>query len=78
MNSNRVESSLQVNGGAAATTRYCYDYADRVQRVVAPSGQSTPYGAGFGYDAHGNATRVGTEARVYDGADRHGRSPWAL
>jgi len=26
---------------------------------------------GFGYDPHGNATSVGTETRVYDGADRH-------
>jgi len=71
LNSNRVESTLQVNGGSTATTKYCYDYADRIQKVVTPGGQTNPYAAGFAYDAHGNATSVGNETRVYDGADRH-------
>jgi RHS repeat-associated protein len=71
LNSNRLESSVSVNGGAAAVTEYCYDYADRLQKVITPAGQTNPYAAGFAYDSHGNATSVGTESRLYDGADRH-------
>lgn len=71
LNSNRIESSLQINGGTAAVTKYCYDYADRLQKVITPPGQANPYANGFAYDAHGNATSIGTETRTYDGADRH-------
>ena len=69
-NSNRATSALQVNGGAVATTKYCYDFADRIQKVVPPSG-ANPYAAGFVYDAHGNTTQLGDEVHSYDGADRH-------
>jgi RHS repeat-associated protein len=68
-NSNRLTATVQVGAGAAQTTNYCYDYADRIQKVLPASG-TTPYGS-FVYDSHGNATRVGSEERVYDGTNRH-------
>ena len=70
-NSNRLAQSVQVNGGAASTRQFCYDHADRIRTVTTPAGTPNPYAAGFTYDAHGNATVVGTESRIYDGADRH-------
>ncbi len=70
-NSNRLESSVQVNGvGPWATTSYCYDRADRLQAVNPPSGSPNPYSA-VRYDAHGNTTQIGGQALLYDGADRH-------
>ncbi|HEX2046188.1 MAG TPA: DNRLRE domain-containing protein, partial [Acidimicrobiales bacterium] len=48
-----------------ATTTYCYDAADRLVSSSDPA-VGTP-----AYDAHGNTTTLGTQALVYDGADRH-------
>ncbi|MFN7147898.1 MAG: PA14 domain-containing protein [Microthrixaceae bacterium] len=70
-NSNRATSTVQVNGGATATTKYCYDFADRIQRVLTPSGTANPYASGFVYDAHGNTTGLGDQVHTYDSADRH-------
>lgn len=70
-NTNRATSTLQINGGATATTKYCYDFADRIQKVITPSGTPNPYAAGFVYDAHGNTTGLGNETHTYDSADRH-------
>jgi RHS repeat-associated protein len=52
------------------TSVYCYDYADRIQKVAKSSG-TNPYAGGFVYDAHGNTTTVGTDIMSYDGANRH-------
>ncbi len=70
-NSNRATSTLQVNGGAVATTKYCYDFADRIQKVITPAGTPNRYSSGFVYDAHGNTTSLGNQAHTYDSADRH-------
>ncbi len=70
-NSNRATSTLQVNGGTVATTKYCYDFADRIQKVITPAGTPNRYSSGFVYDAHGNTTSLGDQAHTYDSADRH-------
>ena len=70
-NSNRATSTLQVNGGAVATTKYCYDFADRIQKVITPAGTPNRYASGFVYDAHGNTASLGNQTHTYDSADRH-------
>lgn len=66
-NSNRT--SMTVNG---QTTKYCYDYADRLV------GGTDPLLSGIQYDSHGNMTRIGTNPMTldlhYDSSDRN----WGL
>ncbi|MCO5311848.1 MAG: PA14 domain-containing protein [Microthrixaceae bacterium] len=68
-NSNRVSQTRSVSGSTVTTT-YCYDYADRLQKVAVSSG-ANPYSGGFIYDDHGNATTHGGNVLSFDGADRH-------
>lgn len=68
-NSNRTKQVRNVSG-TTVTTTYCYDFADRIQKVNVSSG-SNPYSSGFIYDAHGNATTHGANTLSFDGADRH-------
>jgi RHS repeat-associated protein len=78
-NGNRTSSSDSKDGGAATTTAYCYDNADRLTATTVtnpPSGASPIVGTGLSatslqYDAHGNTTRLADQTLVYDVADRH-------
>ena len=68
-NSNRVEETFTTTAGTV-TSVYCYDYADRIQKVTKSSG-ANPYAAGFAYDSAGNTTTVGSDTMSFDGANRH-------
>ena len=64
-NTNRTKQIVTPTGGAATTTTYCYDRADRLT-----STSDTSVGAPV-YDAHGNTTSIFGETHAYDAADRH-------
>ena len=68
-NSNRVEQTVTVGAGAPVSTQYCFDYADRLRKVITAG--ANPYSAGFGFDAHGNVTTSGGQTLVFVGANRH-------
>ena len=68
-NSNRVEETVTTGAGTVSSV-FCYDHADRIQKVTRSSG-SNPYSGGFVYDAHGNTTTVGADTMSFDGANRH-------
>jgi YD repeat-containing protein len=72
-NSNRASLSVSVGGGAAQTTQYCYDQADRLLASLG-TGATT-----YTYNTRGNTTAStpngGTATRmVFDAADRHIRT----
>ncbi|RKR75877.1 PA14 domain-containing protein [Frondihabitans australicus] len=79
----RTAMTDSLNGGAATTTTYCYDNADRLTGTTvsgAPSNAdellstnltTSGSNANLGYDAHGNVTTLANEAMTYDEDDRH-------
>ncbi|MFE9410039.1 PA14 domain-containing protein [Streptomyces sp. NPDC006704] len=64
-NSNRTTSTDSLNGAAPTSTLYCYDQADRLTST------SGGLALSFGYDAYGNATKIGTDTLGYDSTRRH-------
>ncbi|MFB7878528.1 PA14 domain-containing protein [Nocardia sp. NPDC056064] len=65
LNTNRTASTDSYNGGPAATTRYCYDHADR---LISTTGATT---LSLEYDGYGNSVQVGTDTLGYDSTLRH-------
>ena len=80
-NSNRATSTLAINGGAAATTKYCYDFADRIQKVITESHWvawrlltlETRMESCQQNEHRGSRRRVGTAPRR-----RNGRCVWSV
>ncbi len=71
-NSNRTTQTVTnptVNGGNPVTTKYCYDYADRLISSTDPANSNVEY------DSHGNMKRIGTSGAplefAYDSSDRN-------
>jgi RHS repeat-associated protein len=64
-NTNRSSMTFTSTGGAAVTTNYCYDHADRLNSTT------DPVVGTIAYDAHGNTTEIFGETHTYDAADRH-------
>ncbi|MFJ8475933.1 PA14 domain-containing protein [Kitasatospora sp. NPDC094011] len=65
LNTNRTASTDSRDGAAAVTTTYCYDGADR---LTATSGGLA---LAFGYDARGDAVKIGDDTLGYDSTKRH-------
>lgn len=65
LDTDRTGLTDSTDGAPAATTAYCYDQADRLTAVTGATSLT------LAYDGHGNATQVGSDTLVYDGADRH-------
>lgn len=69
--SNRVSMTVTPVGGAAVSTSYCHDAADRLRSWTAGGGAS----ASVGYDdARGTTTSLDGQLLGFDGADRHVRT----
>lgn len=62
---NRTALTDVRDGGAAATTTYCYDNTDR---LLSSNGANA---LSFGYDVYGNATKVGGDSLGDDSTRRH-------
>ncbi len=70
LNGSRTSSTRQVGTGTMAITTYCTDNASRLTSVSSTPTGLTILPAAITYDAHGNATQIGTQSWTYDGADR--------
>ena len=82
MDGNRTSFSDSKAGGAASTTAYAYDNADRLTGTTVtnpPTAADTVAGAALTmsgtanlvYDSHGNITTLGNQVMTYDQSDRH-------
>lgn len=60
--SNRTSVTIDPGDGAPSTTRYCYDFADRLTSVHTAAGVDTDYA----YDEHGNQTDDGQIGLTWD------------
>ena len=71
-------SFTDVHGSTTSSVAYCYDNADRLNSTSVtnpPSGADSGYTAlstsNLTYDAHGNTSKLDTQAMTYDAVDRH-------
>ncbi|MFD7449662.1 PA14 domain-containing protein [Kitasatospora sp. NPDC059827] len=65
LNTNRTASTDSRDGAAAVTTDYCYDGADRLTATTGGLALE------FGYDARGDAVKIGGDTLGYDSTKRH-------
>ncbi|MFJ2865868.1 PA14 domain-containing protein [Kitasatospora sp. NPDC087314] len=65
LNTNRTASTDSRDGAAAVTTTYCYDAADRLTATTGGLALA------FGYDARGDAVKIGDDTLGYDSTKRH-------